>query len=644
MGDGVRLAATLYIPDSAGPWPALLEAYPYRKDDLAVWADDYRRLRDEGDYVVCRLDVRGTGTSEGIAVDEYPPQEADDLCEVISWLAAQEWCTGSVGMFGSSYSGFNTLHVAMRQPAALKAIIPIYATDDRYTDDVHFNGGIRKAIEFGYPLSMVASSALPPVPALAGSDWRERWLRRIEDVVPWNRAIDEQNDSPYWRRGSLRPDYELIRVPTMVVAGWADVYRNAMLRIFEQIDVPKRLLLGPWSHMLPNDSIPGPHLDFVHEMIRWWDRWLREIPNGVVDEPPVRVFIQRSASPEPDLAQMIGEWRFEPEWPPARTRVRTLELGQASRQDRAVRSPDEDSLAVRGDIGVSAHIRGSYPPPYGLPLDQRPDEAYSLCYDWPVEAEFEVLGNPVVELAVRASEAVAFVSAKLCEVLADGTSVLVSRGILNLTHRDSDEHPEAVTPGKTYSVQIELDATSRVFQRNNILRLSIAGSDWPNAWPPPRAFTLTVLPGASRIKIPIIEGDPPVEKIPRFLPPPEPEAPEGDQAGRSTWRIERDVYERETTVVCEQIGPREPLEGGSFATRTEHVRAGVRTGEPGLAWVESVADAKIEWPEVTARAVAELHLRSDAEHYMYDLELRVFENGNPIATRNWRVEVPRLLQ
>jgi hypothetical protein len=104
------------------------------------------------------------------------------------------------------------------------------------------------------------------------------------------------------------------------------------------------------------------------------------------------------------------------------------------------------------------------------------------------------------------------------------------------------------------------------------------------------------------------------------------------------------VYARETTVVCEQIGSKEPLNGGGFATRTERVGAGVRTGEPGLAWVESVADATIEWPEVTARAIAELHFRSDAEQYLYDLELRVFENGDPIATRNWRIEVPRLLQ
>lgn len=211
MADGVRLAATLYLPETGGPWPAILEAYPYRKDDVSVWPEDYRRLRDEGGFAVCRVDTRGTGSSEGVAVDEYPPGEAEDMCAVIAWLAEQPWCTGAVGMFGSSYAGFATLHAAMLAPPALRAIVPLYATDDRYTDDIHYGGGIRKAAELNYPLSMVALNALPPVPALAGANWRERWLDRIDELVPWYRSLEQPHDGPYWRHGSVRPDYGLIR-------------------------------------------------------------------------------------------------------------------------------------------------------------------------------------------------------------------------------------------------------------------------------------------------------------------------------------------------------------------------------------------------------------------------------------------------
>ena len=633
MGDGVRLAATLYLPETPGPWPAILEAYPYRKDDVSVWPDDYRRLRDEGDYAVCRVDTRGTGTSDGVAVDEYPATEADDLCAVIAWLAEQAWCTGSVGMFGSSYAGFATLHAAMLGPPALRAIVPLYATDDRYTDDIHYAGGIRKAIEFNYPLSMVALNALPPVPALAGDDWRERWLARIDDLVPWYRSIEEQNDGPFWRRGSLRPDYGLIRVPTMVIGGWSDLYRNSALRLIEHLDVPKRLLMGPWSHMNPIDSVPGPRIDHVRELIRWFDRWLRGVENGIDLEPPIVFFARRTTPPEPDLDAFLGEWRHEPKWPPARSRPHVLELPRDG-------GHGEDTLAVRGDVGVMGHIRGTYYPPYGLALDQRPDELHSLVYDWPVPADLEILGWPVLELTVRSSHPVAFAAARLSEVLPDGTSALVSRGILNLTHRDSHTDPEPVTPGEAYTVRIELDATSWVFTAGNRIRLAIAGAGWPDAWPPPAASELTVVLAETRLVLPEVPGPAPITQPPDLV-----HIDGGTDGGGdgATWRIEHDVYGREARVVVGQES-RADLAEGSHMQRTDRVRAGVAPHDPGRAWVESETDVEVAWPEVTARTVAHVELRSDAETYIFDLRLDVYENGELLRTRTWQSVTPRKLQ
>jgi len=649
MTDGVRLAATLYLPETQGPWPALLEAYPYRKDDLSVWPEDYRRLRDEGDYAVCRLDVRGTGTSEGVALDEYPPGEADDLCEVLEWLAEQEWCTGAVGMFGTSYSGFNTIHTAMRQPPALKAIIPIYASDDRYTDDIHFGGGIRKAIEFGYPLFMMPMNALPPTPSLAGERWRELWMQRIEDLRPWSSAIAEQNDSPYWRQGSLRPNYDLIRVPTMVVAGWSDVYRNALLRVFQHIDVPKRLLMGPWCHMSPQDSIPGPRIDLVPEMIRWWDRWLRGVLNGVDEEPPLAFFIRRSTPPAPDLSEYLGEWRYEPEWPLARGEELVLSLQAAELPGRSraglARPPPQETIQVRGDVGVTAHIRGSYDPPYGLPIDQRPDQVYSLVYDWPVEEELEILGNPVLRATLRSSTPVAFLSAKLCEVLGDGTVVMVSRGLLNLTHRDSHSAPEPIMPGDPYEVSVELDATSWVFEPGNRIRLAIAGSDWPNAWPPPEASELTIDLGDTELVLPKVAGESPIKERPNFAPGEDAAEPlEEDLSDtRPVWQIEHDIYAKQTRVIVRQQSRSAP--DAMWPTlRTDEVRAGVKPLEPGIAFVESTTESEVAWPEVKARAKAHLLLKSDATAYYFDLTLDVFEDDELISTRRWESVTPRELQ
>lgn len=297
LPDGTRLAVSLFLPHGDEPVPCVIEALPYRKDDLtASYQSEYVRLRDEHSYAVARVDVRGTGSSDGLATDEYPAQEQRDLCGVIAWLAGQPWCTGSVGMYGTSYSGFNALQVACERPPALKAVCAIYATDDRYTDDVHYMGGSLRLLDIvDYPAYMVAMNALPPVPALVGDGWRDTWRERVESLEPWLvRWIEEQRDSAYWRHGSVRPAYDRITCPTMLVGGWADGYRNNTFRTFEALECPKRLVVGPWSHMSTATSLPGPHIDLVPELVRWFRQWLGDEENGVEGEPPIQVLIGRA--------------------------------------------------------------------------------------------------------------------------------------------------------------------------------------------------------------------------------------------------------------------------------------------------------------------------------------------------------------
>ncbi len=652
MEDGVRLAASLYVPDSAeagAPVPVVLEALPYRKDDAtASDRPEYERLCGEYGYAVARVDLRGTGSSEGIATDEYPASEQADLCQVIAWLAAQPWSTGSVGMYGTSYSGFNSLQVAAERPPALKAVVAIYASDDRYTDDVHYTGGALKLLDLvDYPLYMVALNALPPVPAIAGPDWRERWRARVEGLEPWLlRWLEEQADGPYWRQGSLRPAYERIACPTMLVAGWADGYRNATFRMLERLRAPARLLFGPWSHMAIDTSLPGPRIDLVPEMVRWWDRWLRGRRNGVDEAPPVTVFVRHATRPAPDLDEVAGSWRDEPVWPPERARSLTLPLSGAAPASEGV-----DRLAVRADVGSAAWISCAGHLPFGQPDDQRSDDAWSLVYDWELDEELEILGHPRLAVRVGSSAPVAFLSAKLCDVFPDGTSALVARGFLNLAQRRSRTDPEPMRPGVVEAVEVELDATSWVFPAGHRLRLSLAGTDWPNLVPPPAPVTLTVERDGSALTLPALDG--PGPSPPPSLPPPRPAdrpATASTPDPRSMpsppdpptrWRVVRDVLGRRTEAEIDHGGRTELPDG---AVLVERYQGTVGTAlDPGPTWARGSASYRVEWPEATVATSVRLDLRGDADAFEVRLDLEAREGDELRWARTWRRRIPRHL-
>ena len=656
--DGVRLAATIYAPDAGGPWPAILEALPYRKDDLTEsYRPEYVRLRDEGGYVVCRVDVRGTGSSEGVAEDEYPPQEQRDLCAVIAWLADQEWCSGSVGMYGTSYSGFNSIQVAMERPPALKAIIPIFATDDRYADDVHYFGGALKGLDVvDYPAYMTAMNALPPVPALAGSDWRDKWEARVMANEPWLITwLEHQRFDAYWQHGSLRPDYDAIEAATMIVAGWADGYTNNSMRTMEALRCPKRLLLGPWAHASVETSSPGPNIDLVAEHLRWWDRWLKGTDNGIDREPQIVLFARRSTRPDPQLREVRGEWRFEPGWPLERGRELPLELETASTPN----APDAvgpDRLDVRGDVGVTAWISCAGGLPWGQPDDQRPDEPYSLVYEWePLAGELEILGQPRLNITVTASAPIAYLSAKLCDVFEDGTSALITRGLLNLSHRESREDPAVLETGVPVTVSMELEVTSWIVERGHRIRLDLAGTDWPNAWSPPTPVTLTVDRRGSTIVLPRLDGASPVTERPRLRPPPDQGATAGKESRRDEattgegskdgsgyrWLIERDVLGRETRA---QVGNWGWTEASDVRPRFREDYRGtvaVSTTDPGKAWSEAWTEFEMHWPEAIVASRAHQRLWSDADAYHLDIRLELTENGEPRWTRQWQRSFPR---
>lgn len=641
--DGTELAADIYMPpNGSGPFPAVLEALPYRKDDLTAssHSDDYVRLADEGAFVVCRLDLRGTGSSAGLATDEYPPSELEDLADVIDWLATQQWSNGRVAMFGYSYSGFNSLQVACTRPAALHAICAIYATDDRYTDDVHYMGGALRAIDLvDYCNYMTACNLLPPVPAVFGSNWKAEWQRRCDENQPWVlNWLEQQHDGPYWRHGSLRPSYERIQCPTMIVAGWADGYRNNTFRTFEALQCEKSLLIGPWSHSAPAHSLPGPNIDLVPEMIAWFNRWLRVDNKSTTSEPPIRVFIRHSTKPEPDLKILNGEWRFENSWPPTRSTTTTL------RPLVKDESTSIDTLEVKHDIGSAAWNSGAGGLPWGQPADQREDDAWSLTYQWPVDTDdFEILGHASVAMNLASDQPVTFVSCKICDVFPDGTSALVTRGFLNLTHRKSSTNPQPLVVDTFENVNIECDATSWVFKSGHQIRLSIAGADWPNIWSPPRPFSLRIDRSTLELSLPHVSGL--GAGTPEFAPivrttsvkesPPK-------KSVETKWIVERDVLDR-TTVARTQYGGHSDIRDHGTADELYQGEVGVSSTDPSRSWVTAKTRYQLVWPEANCVVEARMRIHSDTEAFNVTIDVDADLDGVEFARKRYNKRIQRRL-
>ena len=511
LADGTRLCARIWLPadaDEAHPVPAVLEYLPYRKDDVNAADDAMHHPYFAGHgYAGVRVDIRGSGDSGGVLTDEYSLQEQDDAMEVLAWIGAQPWCTGKVGMMGISWGGFNSLQVAARRPPELAAIITACSTDDRYDNDVHYLGGV----PLGYYLLpwasvMLAFNARPPDPAIVGDAWREMWHERLDGNVDLIETwLEHQRRDDYWRHGSVGEDYAAIEVPVLAVSGWADAYVDAVFRLLEHLDGPRKGLVGPWGHMWPEVGRPGPQIGFLQECVRWWDEHLKGEPTGIMQEPMLRAWMQEAVEPRVDYDERPGRWVAEPSWP--RTDgpgPMVLALDAAGLRDRSPYDIDLHHSSPQ-TVGLDAGAWCAYGNPVDLPGDQRRDDARSLSLDsWPVTTTFELLGQPVVDLRVAVDRPRAFVVARLCDVAPDGASTVITRGVLNLNHRDGHEDAVDLEPGVPFDVRIEMKSVAYAVPAGHRLRLALSTSYWPWLWPSPEPVTLTVhTGGASALRLPL---------------------------------------------------------------------------------------------------------------------------------------------
>jgi uncharacterized protein len=660
MRDGVELSANIWRPVDDARVPAILEMIPYGKDNWRRNADTSRGewFAARG-YALCRVDVRGTGSSGGVALDEYTEAETLDGAEAVAWLAAQPWCTGSVGMWGISYGGFTAIQVAKLRPPALRAIVPFQATDDRYLTDVHLIGGCVTASELSqYAVSQVAMNAMPPDAGFRGERWLDEWQTRLEATPPWLiEWVRQQTDGPYWRSGSLAPDYDAIDAAILSVGGWCDSYVDAAFRMQARCTAPTRTLVGNWVHGWPSDSPPGPNLDELHEVVRFFDRWLKGESNGLDDEPPVVWFERDFADPEPFPVAWPGRWRAAAAYPHPATLVRPFlfEGGMAPLAGRLVeRGPVAsgiDTYRHRPTVGTRGSLSwGAGGIPNGLARDLRPDEAMGPTFTSAALIEpLSILGEPAVVLHLAVDAPVATAVVRLADVAPDGTSSWVSAGILNLTHRRSDAAPEPLVPGEMAEVRVPLRHAGYRFEPGHRIRVSVASSAWPVIWPSPYPATFTLHRGdatPSRVELPVIPavGGPTDRPVPAFKTTP---ADLRDVGGGGTsdapeWRIEEDVIAGTVTVTIHD-GGEDVLEDGRRLYAAETLRLTASDRDPATATLD--ADVVYRWAE-SGHAIeirARSRQTSDVEAFDITVDLSVDLDGARFFDRSWQERVPRQL-
>ncbi|MGH8250569.1 MAG: CocE/NonD family hydrolase [Steroidobacteraceae bacterium] len=508
MRDGTKIAARLWLPEDTEqtPGPAIFNYIPYRKRDTTRLEDEslFRFYASHG-YAGVRSDIRGSGDSEGLPMDEYEPQEQEDGLEIIEWIARQPWCTGKVGMFGISWGGFNSLQLAARQPPALKAIITHCSTDDRFTDDAHYSGGTINECMFVWGSMHTVNGPRPPDPEIVGSRWREMWRERLENldfyVGDW---LTHQHRDAFWKHASVNENWSAIQCPVYAVGGWADPYSSTISRMLENLRVPRKGLMGPWAHHYPyacHPGAPGPAIDWMNESLRWWNHWLKGTDTGIMKEPMFRVWMQDEAAFQ-HMTEIPGRWVAEDVWPSPRIRKAQYYLSDAGLESRA--GPETtQKLAPLQTVGITAPY-WYFTLPMDLPGDQRVDDARSLLFDSPVlDQPLEILGAPVAFIELAVDKPVAFLMLRLNELTSDGVSRRVTYGVLNLCHRNGHEFPRPLEPGKRLRIRLQIRDCAHVFKPGSRIRLAVSTTSWPMIWPSPEPVNLTLYTGASTLELPV---------------------------------------------------------------------------------------------------------------------------------------------
>ncbi|GAA4843682.1 CocE/NonD family hydrolase [Kitasatospora terrestris] len=653
LPDGTELAARVWRPVTDHPVPALLEYLPDRLGDRTAPRDAERHPWYAGHgYASVRVDARGHGNSGGLPGDEYGEQEPADGVAVIEWLAARPWCSGRVGAFGIARGGAAALRLAALAPPALRAVVAVCSTDDPYDDAHHCGGSLLAVGTHARSAARLALTALPPDPRYVGDAWKPLWRERLEAVEPPVHAwLAHQTRDAYWRRGGVREDHPAIRAAVLAVGGWADPHRDTVLRLVEHLRAPVRGLIGPWPHQYPDQGLPpGPAIGFLQETLRWWDHWLKDEDTGVMAEAALRTWMNESVPPATGYANRPGRWVGDESWPSPDVREVHYSLDDAL---RTAGTPSDDRFVpVRSPqhTGIDA---GRFVPAGNaadLPPDQREEDGRSVCFDSaPLPEPVEVLGRASLRLRVRSRARRGQVVARLCDVAPDGSSTLVTRGVLNLAARAGRDLVVEWEPGAVEDVGLELAGIAHDFPAGHRIRLALSSAYWPWVWPQPDPTGFELDPGHSVLTLPVRHLAADAGSAPITFEAPEQSAPLGVRSTEPlTARPERlvvhDVAQGEWRLELDP-DPSGPHTHPDGLVHEEHALEAyrIRSDDPLSARTRSDRTIRMERPDigwdVTVQTRSEISC--DATHFTTRDHLRALEGADVVFEREWERRVPR---
>ncbi len=647
LKDGTRLAARIWMPDGAeaDPVPAVFEFLPYRKRDGTCLRDEstYPSFAEAGIAGV-RVDIRGSGESDGVIDGEYTPLELANACELIAWIAEQPWSNGSVGMMGISWGGFNCLQVAAMRPPALKAVISIASTTDRYNDDIHYKDGCHLSAQLSWAATMQGYQARSPDPALVGDRWKEMWLERLENepffMEEW---LSHQRRDDFWKHGSICEDFSAFQVPALVIAGWADGYRNTPLKAVEGLGPKAKALIGPWVHKYPHFAWPKPRADFLGEAIRWWNRWLRDETNGIEDTPQVRAYIMDGIRPAPRRDFDPGRWIAKATWSEPEYQSFVIDAHGALVTGKPAGAGAGDIfLKSPLDTGTASGEWFTLKPDAEMAIDQRSDDAGSLCFETaPLTQDVDYLGRPVLTLEVACDANWANLIARVVDVHPDGTAYRVSFGVLNLAHRESNENPKAMPHGEKVKVTVTLDACGYRFRAGHRIRVALSTAYWPMVLPAPFDPGLTVDTASLSLALPLLgahdeitvkEPDNP-DPLPKYI---------NHEPGETQRQVLRDLSGNSTTYyLLEDTGLSEHPDTGLSTRQIREEAWSITPGDPLSMSGTSTWTCDMVRPGWTVRSVATSTMTCTETEWLIEARVTAHEGDALVFERHFERRIAR---